>query len=50
MLDQNNGGGAVVAILHDIETVAPSAWPSSGKSPVVEDQKLDARQALARRA
>jgi hypothetical protein len=50
MLDRelagHDGRAAAVAIFHDLEQITPLLGRHWSKSPIVEDQKLDARQAL----
>ena len=50
MLDRelacHDGRAAAVAVFHDLQQVASLIGSCRGKSPVVEDQKLNARQAL----
>jgi hypothetical protein len=50
MLDRKltcyHGRAAAVAILHDLQEIAPLLGGHGSKSPIVEDQKLDASQAL----
>ena len=50
MLDRklagDHGRSAPVPILHDLQEVAPLLGGDGSKSPVVEDQKFDARQAF----
>ena len=42
----HDGRAAAVAILHDLEQIAALLGGHGSKSPIVEDQKLDASQAL----
>jgi hypothetical protein len=42
----HDGGAASVAIFHDLEEVSALLGRHRGKSPVVEDQNLNAREAL----
>jgi hypothetical protein len=42
----HHGRSAAVPILHDLQEVAPLLGGHGRESPVVEDQKLDASQAL----
>ena len=42
----HHGRAAAVAILHDLQEVAPLFGGHGSKSPIVEDQKFDASQAL----
>ena len=45
-LASNHGRAAAVAILHDLHEVAPLLGGHESQSPIVEDQKFDASQAL----
>jgi hypothetical protein len=45
----NDGGGATVAIVENLQKVAPFGWVENRKAPIVEDQELNAAERSRRR-